>query len=233
MKVRGHNLLWGVHNPSWLEEGHFTPRQLRRIMMLHIEKEVRHYRGKVFAWDVVNEAFDATGHLNHSIWYDRPGIGLAGRGTAYIAQAFRWAHAADPNALLFYNDYDAEGINAKSEAIYAMVKDFKRRGIPINGVGLQMHLLNVDRIPSDVAANMARLAALGVQVQVTEMDVALSVRPGNQGPSPAQLAAQAKIYGRMATVCAEQAACTAFQTWGVSTAARTRPEISQERLGKT
>jgi endo-1,4-beta-xylanase len=214
MKVRGHNLLWGVHNPGWLGQGHFTPRQLRRIMKIHITREVSHYRGKVFAWDVVNEAFDAGGSLRHSIWYDRPGVGLAGRGTAYIAQAFQWAHAADPKALLFYNDYDAEGLNAKSDAIYAMVKDFKRRGIPIDGVGLQMHLLNLNRIPTAVGANMARLAALGVQIQITEMDVALPLPPENEAPSVAQLAEQARIYGAMATVCAEQLACTAFQTWG-------------------
>jgi endo-1,4-beta-xylanase len=231
MKVRGHNLLWGVYNPRWLAQGHFTPRQLRRIMQVHIEREVRHYRGKVFAWDVVNEAFDAAGHLKHSIWYDRPGIGLAGRGTAYIAQAFRWAHAADPKALLFYNDYDAEGLNAKSDAILAMVKDFKQRGIPIDGVGLQMHLLNLNRIPSEVGANMARLAALGVQVQITEMDVALTVNPGGQEPSAGQLADQTKIYGKVATICAKQPACTAFQTWGVTDKYSWIPGFTKGRLG--
>lgn len=60
---------------------------------------VTHYRGKVFAWDVINEAFDEHGKVKSSIWYDQPGIGLAGKSTAYIEQVFRWAHAADPKAL--------------------------------------------------------------------------------------------------------------------------------------
>ncbi len=214
MKVRGHNLLWGISNPAWLTEGHFTPDQLRSIMKNHIITVVSHYRGKVFAWDVVNEAFDRDGRLKHTLWYDRPGIGLAGRGTAYLAQAFRWAHQADPNALLFYNDYAAEGLNAKSDAIYAMVKDFKRRHVPIDGVGLQMHLMDLNQIPTSVAANIARLAALGVQVHITEMDVALPVDASGKPLHRADLSRQAKIYGEMATLCAEQPGCTAFQTWG-------------------
>jgi endo-1,4-beta-xylanase len=231
MKIRGHNLLWGVDNPGWLAQGHFTPRQLHRIMKRHITTEVRHYRGEVFAWDVVNEAFDSAGHLKRSIWYDRPGVGLADRRTAYIAQAFRWAHVADPKALLFYNDYDAEGLNAKSDAIYAMVKDLKKRGIPIDGVGLQMHLLNLNRIPSGVGANIARLAGLGVQVQITEMDVGLRVHPGTQRPSAAQLAEQAKVYGKMVSLCGEQPACTAFQTWGVTDRYSWIPQHTKGRLG--
>jgi endo-1,4-beta-xylanase len=229
MKVRGHNLLWRVHNPAWLAQGHFTPEELSRIMERHITAEVRHFRGRVFAWDVVNEAFDSDGHLEHSIWYDRPGIGLANQRTEYIAQAFRWAHAADPKALLFYNDYAAEGLNPKSDAIYAMVKDFKRRGVPIDGVGLQMHLLDLNRVPTSVPANIARLARLGVQVHITEMDVALPVSGGP--PGAAQLARQAAIYRQMAMACAEQAACTAFQTWGFTDKYSWIPHFTKDRLG--
>ncbi|MGH9395639.1 MAG: endo-1,4-beta-xylanase [Terriglobia bacterium] len=214
MKVRGHNLLWHQYNPAWLNQGNFTPQQLREIMKNHIFTEVKHYRGKVFAWDVVNEAFDGKGNVKHSIWYDQPGIGLAGKGTEYIAQALRWAHEADPKALLFYNDYAAEGLNAKSDAVYAMVKDFKQRGVPIDGVGLQMHLFDPKSIPLSVAANIARLAKLGVQVHITEMDVALPVDAEKREPDPKDLAEQAKIYQKMATICAESPDCTAFQTWG-------------------
>jgi GH35 family endo-1,4-beta-xylanase len=96
---------------------------------------MKHYRGQVFAWDVVNEALDENGNLRDSLWYNQPGIGLSTEGTAYIEQVFRWAHKADPQALLFYNEAEGEGINRKSDAIYAMVKDFKRRRVPIDGVG--------------------------------------------------------------------------------------------------
>lgn len=101
MKVRGHTLVWGIHNPSWLVQGNFTPSELSAILQEHISTVMKHYRGQVFAWDVLNEAIDEQGRLRSSIWYDRPGIGFAGKGTAYIEQIFRWAHAADPNALLF------------------------------------------------------------------------------------------------------------------------------------
>jgi endo-1,4-beta-xylanase len=214
MKIRGHSLLWGIHNPSWLAEGRFTPRQLRRLLHRHIATVVGRYRGKVFAWDVVNEAFDENGQLRDSFWYNRPGLGDRRRGTAYIEQAFRWAHAADPQALLFYNEAGAEAINRKSDAVYAMVKDFKQRGVPIDGVGLQMHLLDLRVDPDSIAANITRFAQLGVQVHITEMDVALSVDGSGNPRDPSDLQRQAQIYREVLAVCVRQPACSAFQTWG-------------------
>ncbi len=144
MKVRGHCLVWGRYNPDWLTQGHFTPRQLSRLLREHITRVMKHYRGQVFAWDVVNEVLDENGNPRDSLWYNQPGIGLSTEGTAYIEQVFRWAHKADPHALLFYNEAEGEGMNRKSDAIYAMVRDFKRRGVPIDGVGLQMHIPTLD-----------------------------------------------------------------------------------------
>lgn len=217
MKVRGHNLLWGIHNPAWLEKGTFTAAELHDLMQRHIATVAGHFAGKVFAWDVVNEAFNKEGHLAHSIWFDQPGIGLADKGTAYVEQAFRWAHEADPKALLFYNDYAAESINAKSDAIYAMVKDFRQRGVPIDGVGLQMHLrIGETAELSSLDANIGRLAALGLQIHVTELDVALPMTSDGQLRDPADLGRQAEIYALVARACARNPACTAFQTWGFS-----------------
>ena len=215
MKVRGHCLLWAKYNPAWLVDGRFAPDQLSQILRAHITTVVKHYAGQVFAWDVVNEAFDARGGLEHSIWYDGPGIGLAGKGTAYIEQAFRWAREADPKALLFYNDYDAEGLNSKAEAIYAMVKDFKSRGVPIDGVGIQAHVFNLNtKAISSLGANMARLTALGVQVHITEMDVGLPLDASGTLLDQADVMRQAEIYRYVATACFQQRGCTAFQTWG-------------------
>ena len=90
MKVRGHCLVWDHNNPKWLVDGHFTPAQLSRILHEHITKEMTHYAGQVFAWDVVNEAPDENGKPKDSIWYNEPGIGLSGQGIAYVEQAFRW-----------------------------------------------------------------------------------------------------------------------------------------------
>lgn len=214
MKVRGHNLMWAQHNPKWLEEGHFTPDQLSAILHDHITRVVDHYRGKVFAWDVVNEAFEEHGKLRESIWYNHPGIGLKKKRTLYIARAFHWAHEADPGALLFYNDAEAETINHKSNVIYAMVKDFKRRGVPIDGVGLQMHIFNLNTNVQSISANIARFTKLGVQVHITEMDVALPIDSSGTLLHPEERARQAELYRQVAQVCLQHPGCTAFQTWG-------------------
>lgn len=213
MKVRGHCLVWDHDNPKWLTAANFTPEQLSHLLQEHIATVMKHYAGQVFAWDVVNEALEEHGKVKDSIWFNAPGIGLSGKGTAYIEQAFRWAHAADPKALLFYNEADAENMNRKSDAVYAMVKDFKQRSVPIDGVGLQMHISHLDLDPKPVAQNIARLAALGLQVQITELDVSLPVE-ANGVMRDDDLQRQAQIYRYVVDACLQSRACTAIQIWG-------------------
>lgn len=218
MKVRGHCLVWDHNNPDWLTKGSFSPEQMSQLLHEHITTMMRHYTGQVFAWDVVNEALDENGHPKDSPWFNHPGIGMSGQGTAYVEQAFRWAREADPNALLFYNDNGGEGLGKKSDAIYAMLKDFKQRGVPIDGVGLQMHIdhLDLDRLdfdPQPVAANIARLAGLGLQVHITELDVSVPVdKSGNAREQDLQK--QAEIYRSVTRACLDTPGCTAIQTWG-------------------
>jgi len=215
MKVRGHTLVWGWWNPAWLTDHPFTPQQLSALLQEHIARVMTRYRGRIFAWDVLNEAIDERGHLRSPLWYDKPGIGLAGQSTAYIEQIFRWAHAADPDARLFYNDGGGETVNAKSDAMYAMVKDFRQRGVPIDGVGLQMHMID-DLNPdfAGIAANIARFTALGVQVHITELDVALPIRADGNVRDLAGRVRQAEIYRHIAEACFSHPGCTAIQTWG-------------------
>ncbi len=212
MKVRGHCLVWDHNNPPWLAESHFTPEQLSRLLQDHISTVMKHYAGQVFAWDVVNEGLDENGKPKDSPWYNQPGIGLSEKGTAYIEQAFRWARAADPKALLFYNEAEGEGMNRKSDAVYAMVKDFKSRGVPLDGVGLEMHISRLDFDTEPVGANIARLTALGVQVHITELDVSLPLDGGQARNEDLQ--GQADIYGRVVRACLQNPGCTAIQTWG-------------------
>jgi endo-1,4-beta-xylanase len=213
MKVRGHCLVWGRYNPDWLAQGHYSTRQLSRLLHEHIDHVMKHYAGQVFAWDVVNEALDENGSMRDSIWFNQPGIGLAGPGTAYIEQAFRWAHKADPRALLFYNEAEGEGPGRKADAIYAMVRDFKRRSVPIHGVGLQLHVPNLDADIPAIAANIARLTALGVQLHITELDVSLPLDSGGRA-RPDDLSRQADVYRGIVRACLNNAGCTAIQTWG-------------------
>src|SRR5262249_41587679 len=154
--------VWHQQNPGWVTNGNYTPDQLSSILQSHISTVVGRYAGQIYAWDVVNEGFNDDGTMRSTIWYNTPGIGLTG--TGYIEQALRWAHAADPQALLFYNDYNAESMNAKSEAVYKMAEDFKSRGVPLDGIGLQMHLTaNLPQL-AGMEANIKRLTELGLQV---------------------------------------------------------------------
>jgi len=130
-----------------------------------------------------------------------------------VEQVFQWAHAADPGALLFQNDAEGETLNAKSDAIYAMVRDFKRRGVPIDGVGLQMHLFDLNPDIASIAANIARFTALGVQVHITEMDVALPANSNGEALKAADVERQSEIYGGIARACRSHPRCTALQTW--------------------
>ena len=221
MRVRGHNLCWYTQFPSWLAPyaATATPADMATLLENHIATEVTHFKGQVFAWDVVNEAFNdpsgsAPATLRDSIWYDQPGIGQTG--TGYIAQAFQWARAADPNALLFYNDYNIEEPGPKFDAVLSMVQSFVASGVPIDGVGFEMHVLNT-YYPSatQLAQNIQALAALGLQVHITEMDVRLPVDSSGNA-SAADLQTQAQIYQTVLTTCLQQPNCTAFQVWGVS-----------------
>jgi endo-1,4-beta-xylanase len=213
MKVRGHCLVWDQYNPEWLMQGHFPPAQLSQLLREHITAMMKHYSGQVFAWDVVNEALNEKGEVKDSLWYNHPGIGLSEKGTAYVEQAFRWAHDADPHALLFYNEAEGEGLNRKSDAVYAMVQDFKGRGVPIDGVGLQLHISQLDFDTAAIAANIARLTALGVQVHITELDVSLPLDSSGMARNE-DLLAQATVYRHVTRACLQNPGCTTIQTWG-------------------
>jgi len=213
MRMRGHTLLWHKQLPRWLTDGHFSSSQLRAFMKAHIEAVVSHYRGQIFAWDVVNEAFDENGNLRSTLWSDHPGIST-GNHKDFIELTFRWARDADPSALLFLNDAEAETINRKSDAILRFVKDFKSRGVPIDGVGLQMHIFDLHPDFEGIEANMQRFASLGLQIHITEMDVAVPTNPDGTMRNAMDGIRQAEIYRRIAEICFSEPQCTAFQTWG-------------------
>lgn len=227
MAIRGHNMVWHRQNPGWLM-GEKDPAKLSAILRNHIQTVMGHFAGKIYAWDVVNEALLDDGSIRPTVWSNAPGIGL--KGTDYIEQAFRWAHEADPKALLFYNDYDAEGLNAKSDAIYNLAKDLKMKGAPIDGVGLQMHLTLHPPPLAEMGANLKRLAALGLQVQITELDVRLPTDPTGHA-TQANLEAQARIYGDVVSLCLKYPACTAIQTWGVTDKYSWIPQEYHHTLG--
>jgi endo-1,4-beta-xylanase len=198
--IRGHTLVWHSQLPGWVNNiGSGT--DLLNAMRSHINGLMGHWRGQIAYWDVVNEAFadGSGGGLRSSIWTQRTGFN-----TGFIEQAFRAARAADGNAKLCYNDYNTDGMNAKSNAVFNMVSDFKNRGVPIDCVGFQSHL-NINGIPGDYQANLQRFANLGVDVQITELDIQGSDRN-----------AQANNYRTVVSACMAVARCNRITTWGVT-----------------
>jgi endo-1,4-beta-xylanase len=202
LAIHGHNLCWQSSNPSWLANGNFSRDQMIAILQDHIYTVAGRYSGSITAWDVVNEAVDGNGNLAAGIWRDR-------LGTDYVALAFQFARDADANALLVYNDYSAETISAKSNGIYSMVQSFQQNGIPIDGVGFQMHIGTNGIDYASFAQNLQRFADLGLALFVTEMDVKIQLPV-----TDAKLQAQAAVYGNVLEVVLNQPACVGFQMWG-------------------
>jgi endo-1,4-beta-xylanase len=207
MLVRGGSLVWDQLLPDWLLKGDFTREQLKQILHDYIQTVVSHFRGQVVSWYVVNEAISDDGQLRDTFW-------LRALGPQYLALAFQWAHAADPQVMLFYNDFEGEGLNRKSDAIYALAQGLRREGIPIHGIGWQMHaLLNKNPSSIEMMANFKRLADLGLMVSITEMDVRVGT---NQQERPARLQVQAGLYRRALRACLDAPNCDAFEVWGVT-----------------
>ena len=201
-RVRGHTLVWHDELPAWLTGGSFTTDQLRQILRQHVIDEVTHFRGKVAEWDVVNEALDEDGSLRDTIW-------LRNLGPGYLADAFRWAHQADPGARLFYNDNTIEQVNPKSDSALALVRQLRAQGVPIDGVGFQSHLVLGAPVPSSFQQNLGRFSALGLAVEITEADVRV--------PLPvdaAKLDAQAGLYQMLVGACLHTTRCTGVTVWG-------------------
>ena len=190
-KVRGHTLVWYSQNPSWVfsngSGGMATKDVLLARMKNHITKVMQHFQGKVYAWDVVNEAINNDGtYRDGTLADDKKSLWYQIIGQSYIAEAFKAAHAADPNAKLFYNDY-YDYIPAKRDGIYNMLKGLLDSGVIVHGVGLQTHL-NIQpstdmtnqayyQNVADLEAAIVKYASLGLEVQITEMDVSLYI-PG-------------------------------------------------------
>ncbi|MBO1331416.1 endo-1,4-beta-xylanase [Streptomyces sp. VRA16 Mangrove soil] len=193
-RMRGHTLVWHSQLPSWVSSiGDATT--LRSVMDNHITQTMAHYQGKIYAWDVVNEAFadGSSGAHRSSVFQNVLGDG-------FIEEAFRTARTADPAAKLCYNDYNIENwSDAKTQGVYRMVRDFKARGVPIDCVGFQSHFSSSGP-PASFQTTLANFAALGVDVQITELDIA-------QAPATA--------YANTVQACLNVARCTGVTVWGI------------------
>lgn len=207
MAVRGHTLNWHRQNPDWVVEGAptWSAEEAEAILRDHISTLVGRYQGRVVHWDVSNEAIDDDGTWREeNPWYQA-------LGEDHVRIAFEAAHAADPDALLFLNDYGIETPGPKQDAVLGLAADLVAAGVPIHGVGLQAHLL-APALPTraQLDATMARIADMGLEVAVTEADVA-TLEP----PDEAGLAAQRQGWVDLTAACLAQPRCATFVTWGV------------------
>ncbi len=195
-KVRGHTLAWHSQQPGWMQGMEGTA--LRNAMLNHVTRVATYYRGKIDSWDVVNEAFE-DGNSGA-----RRNSNLQRTGNDWIEAAFRAADTADPNAKLCYNDYNTDNWTwAKTQAVYTMVRDFKQRGVPIDCVGFQSHFNANSPYNSNYRTTLSSFAALGVDVQVTELDI--------EGSGTTQ----ANTYRNVINDCLAVARCNGVTVWGV------------------
>ena len=209
MKVKGHTLVWHNQLPAWVTSL-TTQADVSAAMTNHITNLVNHYKGKVVAWDVVNEAWQTpnmTGTGPATLWND---VFFQNLGAGYIDTAFQTARRLNPNALLFYNDFAIEGVNDKSNAVYTMVSSMIQRGIPIDGVGMQMHFGTFGNAPAaaDFAQNLRRFTDLGIKVVLSELDVNCC-----EGFTVAQ---EGQIYHDIVAACVSNPGCWGITTWGIS-----------------
>jgi endo-1,4-beta-xylanase len=214
-RVRGHALIWGRDVASWMTEAPFGPLWTRQTLLAamrdHIRTVMRHYRDKfpgvVTQWDVVNEAFENTGGRNHNLLE-------VVIGPDYVEKAFQYAHAADPNALLFYNEYGADQPNRRQQAVLNLVAGFVRRGIPIDGVGMEMHVGTGGNYPShaELREVMAMYARLGLRVEITEMDVGITPTPAGTDA----IADQGRVYRSVFADCVAEPNCTGITVRGIA-----------------
>jgi endo-1,4-beta-xylanase len=207
LKVIGQSLVWLSGLPPWLTNGNLPAAEVSTLLKEHIQTLIRRYRGRVYSWDVVRLAFDNLGKMRNTFWSRT-------LGPDFVEQAFVWAREADPQAKLFLVEYANffDSLGAQSDAIYDLLKKFRMRGVPVDGIGLGLPML-LDRLPKveDLAANMKRLSALGLEIHLTEFEVSMPLPPTAEN-----LQRQAVAYNAFLSTCLAVPACKGFTIWGVT-----------------
>lgn len=183
-RLHGHTLIWHQQLPGWMNTFSGSSAQWEALFRDHIQTICRHFRGHVSSWDVVNEAFEADGTLRRTLWSQH-------LGGSYLEKAFRYAHDADPSAQLFYNDYDLESNPVKRRAVLAWLQTMRQRGVPVHGLGLQMHISIAHPDNRQLADALREVQQTGLQVHLSEIDVVLNPLGGALTLTPDLLQRQA------------------------------------------
>jgi len=201
--LRCHTLVWHSQLPAWVENGNFTQTSLTAVIERHVTNLVTKFKGRCYAWDVVNEALNEDGTFRDSVF-------LRVLGQEFIRTAFRAAAKADPHAKLYYNDYNLEGVNAKTESVREnIIKYLRADNLKIDGVGLQSHLI-VGQTPTldDQIENLKRFERLSVETAYTEVDIRLDLPQTEE-----QLAQQKVDYRTAVGACTQVKSCVGITVW--------------------
>ena len=218
LRVRGHALAWHSQVPGWVSNYSGQKEKLLSVLKNHIDSVVGHWKGKIAEWDVVNEAINDD--YNHD-WRSTGSVWYEGIGPEFLDSAFVWAHAADPDAELCYNDYAVEwGINEGSKAGFVLeqVKRWKANGIPITCVGTQTHIeIAHETTPQNVRAFAKALAELDIKLNITELDIGFP--KGSAGKlTAADYEKQGHLYRQFMDVFLEEPNMGEFVIWGLTDA---------------
>ncbi|WP_227699042.1 endo-1,4-beta-xylanase [Spirosoma radiotolerans] len=173
IRMHGHCLLYHMATPDWLSNYSGSTNDFEKVIKNHIQTIVSRYKGKFKSWDVTNEIITGNGTLRNTSFrklYKNDEDYMN-----FIKKCFVWAHESDPNALLFYNDFDYEVSAAKIDAVVKMINDFKKSGIPIHGLGTQMHI-SIKTPESGIANSLRKLADTGLQIHISELDIKVNVQ---------------------------------------------------------
>lgn len=223
MEVRGHTLAWHSQTSQWVHDGNFSKAEMLAILKNHIFKVVGHWKGQITEWDVVNEVMAENqgrgvgqgyqlrgkGSGQESVWYDRCG-------EEFIDSAFVWAHQADPDAILYINDYnighwDNHYESGKTHAIYNLAKRLKEDGIPIHGVGMQMHTSISNLRVAEIEKTVQEFEKIGLKCIITELDI-----PGSNPSNSGEQSTQATQYAGLADIICRYDNAPSMVVWGIA-----------------
>jgi endo-1,4-beta-xylanase len=225
--VHGHALVWHRQAPEWMNQYEGSAADFLQVLEEHVSVVTSRFAGRIRSWDVVNEAFDDEDPpaYRDTVWFRAVGPG-------YIEAAFLAAHEADPTTDLYYNDYNLSGIDggAKLDRVLAMVDDFLARGVPIDGIGFQMHI-GIDA-PSDRAIRDAftRVARRGLKVRISELDISVNDDARYDALPPEMAARQASRFAEVARAYVETVPPNlrgGITVWGITDGDSWIPEFRQ------
>ncbi|KLO10825.1 endo-1,4-B-xylanase A [Schizopora paradoxa] len=198
--MRGHNCVWYNQLPSWVSSSGFNSTTLTSVIQTHCSTLVGHYKGEIYAWDVINEPFNDDGTWRSDVFYNT-------LGTNYVQIGLQSAKGADGNAKLYINEYNIEMTGAKATSMINLVKSLKSAGVPIDGVGFQCHFI-VGEVPTSMSSVMSQITAMGLEVAITELDIRMTL-PSTQ----ALLNQQQTDYENVIKQCMAVAGCVGISIW--------------------